>query len=112
MTTYYLNDWLQRDYLKQYPTFRSHSSGPAFFTNDGYEQFLPGGAPNASRVGLRNGAGTQVTNSMQLSQGERKQFVYNNTTTTIPTGTYALNMRAVWPGTPAPDAHWYGRLEL
>jgi hypothetical protein len=111
MAIYYLNDWLQRDYLKQYPTFRYHSSGPAYFTNDGYDQGLPGGAPNALRVGLRNTAGTQITLSGQLGQGTRYQFIANGSWT-IPAGSYALNMRAVWPGTPAPDAHWYGRLEL
>lgn len=111
MAIYYLNDWLQYDYLKQYPTFRYHSSGPAWFTNDGYQSGLPGGIPSALRVGLRNTAGTQVTNSMQLSQGERKQFVYG-TSWTVPSGNYALNMRAVYSGNPAPDAHWYGRLEM
>lgn len=75
-------------HLVQYSTFRSHIEGGAslhIYNNVG----------TYSRFGLRNTSGSQVTNTNQYngSGGDQAFTRASNGSTTIPTGSYAINGR-------------------
>lgn len=91
--------------LVQYSTFRSHISGGAslrIYDNVG----------TYSRFGLRDTGGTQVTNSNQYngSGGDAPFTLASNGSTTIPTGSYALNGRM--GAQSGADNYWAGTLNL
>ncbi|OAZ40934.1 hypothetical protein A9Z40_03050 [Microbacterium arborescens] len=86
-----------RGYVKQYPTFRYHNGGTAYFRADNFGGIQNNGAYNDLHrhlnfaLGLRNRAGTQVV---------RVEFAPSQRGTTKPfgrfaAGDYATNARAV-----------------
>lgn len=92
MATYYLNGTINAaGHLVQYATFRYHSAvgSPRFMFTDWWHN--NGADDKYMRVGLRNSAGTQVTNSLQFNPGETHVW---KTWNWIGAGSYALNMRS------------------
>jgi len=78
--------------LNQYDTYRDHASGSATFKLE-HKDF-----PDSFRIGLRkDGVSGQYTDSLNFASdgGAAKTFTRAcNGSTTLPTGTYAVNARA------------------
>lgn len=100
--------------LAQYGTFRSHSSGGAALKKT-FDNWITG---TETRYGLRNGAGTQVTKTLAFAVRSyvSKSFQTTGGSSTIPTGSYAINARignVTGSGTCGPGIpHWKGDLTL
>lgn len=102
--------------LMQYSTFRYHRLGnPGMQLS--YWNHGAGWAQQYMRFGLRNSAGTQVTNSIQINPGENyvwKQFTALAGQTMV--GNLALNARSADYGAYADDkrytVEWVGTLRL
>lgn len=96
--------------LITYGTYRYHSAGSARFSCTNSPGTMNGAA--WFRLGLRDRANTQITNSPQWdSSGQTRNFLRaSNSSTTIPAGYYAINARMqavqVWPPRFAGDLSW------
>lgn len=94
-------------YLVQYSTFRTHAGG-------GSSLKVTDNVAGYSRFGLRNTAGTQISNSNEYT-GTGKLIAFklaSNGSLDIPKGSYALNGRMAANSGNGADNYWAGTLSL
>lgn len=98
-----------REGLTQWGTYRYHDRGGANFT---MQSISPGTCGGSINLGLRNGSGTQITNTLVFTGAGNQIFTVPSSSSpgVVPAGSYAFNSRATGGFCGYTSINWSGVL--